>query len=63
MNDACKIVWSTNHDTTGLGGNSQGIDFDRKLRRKLRVRTVGGGDAGLREERNTELTTNKKSAN
>ena len=44
-----------------VGGKSPGIEHVRQLRRKLREMTVRGGEAGLRKERNKELTSQRAS--
>jgi hypothetical protein len=48
-------VGSANEDTTICGGKSQGKEHCRQLGRTLRGKTVRGGEAGSRNERNTEL--------
>jgi hypothetical protein len=44
-----------------VGGKSPGIEHDRRLGRKLREMTMRGGEAGLRKERNKELTSKRVS--
>jgi hypothetical protein len=44
-----------------VGGKSPGIEHDRQLGRKLGEMTVRGGEAGLRKERNKELTSKRVS--
>jgi hypothetical protein len=44
-----------------VGGKSQGIEHDRRLGRKLREMTVGGGEARIRKEQNKELTSKRVS--
>jgi len=63
INDAGKILKSTNVDTAGRGRKSQGIEHNGQLGRKLRENTVSGVEAGLREEWNKELTSKTKSGN
>jgi len=40
-----------------VGGHCRGIEYDRRLGRKLREKTMRDGEAGLRKERNKELTS------
>jgi hypothetical protein len=44
-----------------IGGKSPGIEHSRRLGRKLREMTVRGGEAGLRKERNKDLTSKRVS--
>jgi len=60
INDAGKIVRSANENATSHGGKSQGIEHDRCHGSSLREQTVRGGKAGLREERNKEVTSKKE---
>ena len=46
-------------DTTSCRGKSQEIEHDGQLGRKLREMTVRGGEAGLRQKQNKELTTKR----
>ena len=46
-------------NTASRVGKSQGIEHDRQLGRKRREKTVRGGEAGLRKERNKELTSKR----
>jgi hypothetical protein len=56
INDAGKIVRTANEDTTSRRAKSQGIEPIRKPHRMLREKSTRGGEAGLRNEQNTELT-------
>jgi hypothetical protein len=47
-------------DTTSNRWKSQGIELDSRHGRKLRESTMEGGEAGLREEPNQELTSKKE---
>lgn len=57
--DASKCVRWTIENTTSYRGQFQHIDHHRLLRRKSRVKTVRGGEAGLRKHWNKELTTTR----
>ena len=57
IKDTCMIVRSANQETSRHWGKSQGIEHDKRLRRKLSEMTVTDGEAGLTQERNKELTS------
>jgi len=62
INNGGKIVRSANEDTTSRRGKLQEIEHDRRLGRKLRKKTVSGGEAGLRNRTKLRALL-KKSAN